>query len=168
MGAVPNFRVAGRYWSVGHWVLDRTKRVNNLHFFNLFIIKKQILYFLKLFAASLHYICQWFTINVCLELYLDQFFVVFIRYTLMASDIKLVCGTKKGWGALLYSTTEVYIIKWLFYWPYFILQVKYWTPATEPSFFPSGLSSSTPAQRPPENSVLPQNCRVPTCVQQKV
>lgn len=46
--------------------------------------------------------------------------------------------------------------------PYFILQQKYWTPATEPSFLPSGFSSSTPAQRPPENSVLPQNCSVPT------
>lgn len=48
--------------------------------------------------------------------------------------------------------------------PCLIRQVKYWTPATEPSFFPSGLSSSTPAQRPPENSVLPQNRRLPTCV----
>lgn len=46
--------------------------------------------------------------------------------------------------------------------PCFMRQVKYWTPATEPSFFPSGLSSSTPAHRPPENSVLPQNRRVPT------
>lgn len=46
--------------------------------------------------------------------------------------------------------------------PCFIRQVKYCTPATEPSFFPSGRSSSTPAHRPPENSVLPQKRRVPT------
>lgn len=51
--------------------------------------------------------------------------------------------------------------------PCFIRQVKYWTPATEPSFFPSGLSSSTPAHRPPENSVLPQNRRVPTCARRR-
>lgn len=47
--------------------------------------------------------------------------------------------------------------------PCLMRQVKYRTPATEPSFFPSGLSSSTPAQRPPENSVLPQNRSLPTC-----
>lgn len=39
--------------------------------------------------------------------------------------------------------------------PCFGLQEKYFTPCTEPSFFPLGASSSTPIQVPPANSVPP-------------
>ena len=39
--------------------------------------------------------------------------------------------------------------------------LKYGTPFTEPTFLPSGSSRAMPAQIPPANSVVPQNCSVP-------
>jgi len=46
--------------------------------------------------------------------------------------------------------------------PNFSLHSKYLTPLTDPSFLPSGASSSTPTQSPFENSVLPKNLTTPT------
>jgi len=45
--------------------------------------------------------------------------------------------------------------------PYFCVQSKYLFPATDPSFFPLGSSSSTPAQSPSANSVTPLYRRTP-------
>ena len=45
--------------------------------------------------------------------------------------------------------------------PWLWSQWKYLIPFTIPSFFPSAVSSSTPAQIPVANSVVPQNLKVP-------
>ena len=45
--------------------------------------------------------------------------------------------------------------------PYFGLQVKYLMPICEPSFFPVGSSSSTPAHWPAANSVVPPKRIIP-------
>ena len=42
-------------------------------------------------------------------------------------------------------------------------QVKYLIPPSEPSFFPTGSSSSTPANVPLANSVAPKNLKIPAC-----